>query len=86
MGLSAVNISNSMGSNGCVYVNGTSATTGSFSAIQFTETSVLGAITGPMTNSADLIADGTQFPQGQCIYMPISSLTLVSGACLLYNK
>ncbi len=75
-----------MGANGCVYVNTTNATTGKFSAVQFTEDSVIGAITGPMENSADLISDGTTFAQGQVIYMPITSLTLVSGACLLINK
>jgi hypothetical protein len=86
MGVSAINIANSMGANGCVYVNTTNATTGKFSAVQFTEDSVIGAITGPMENSADLISDGTTFAQGQVIYMPITSLTLVSGACLLINK
>lgn len=75
-----------MGANGCVYVNDTNAKTGKFSAVQFTEDSVIGAITGPIENSAGLISDGTTFVQGQVIYMPITSLTLVSGACLLINK
>ena len=86
MGVSAINIANSMGANGCVYVNTTNATTGKFSAVQFTEDSVIGAITGPMENSADFISDGTEFSQGQVIYMPITSLTLASGKCLLIRK
>ena len=62
MGLSGVNILNSMGANGCVYVNDTVARTNGtdgFTAIQFTEDSVLGAITGKMDDSADLITDAT---------------------------
>lgn len=86
MGLSSINIANSMGSNGCVYVNHTNATQGEFSAVQFTTDSVVGAITGPMVNSAGFIADGTTFSQGQVIYMPITNLTLASGSCLLINK
>lgn len=86
MGISSVNIQNSMGANGCIYVNGTAATTGDFIAIQFTEDSVLGAITSQMDNSAGLIADGTTFSQGQVIYVPATSVTLASGACLLYKK
>ncbi len=85
MGLASVNVLNSMGANGCVYVNGTSATNGSFIAIQFTEASVIGAITSQMDNSADLIADATSFATGQVIYVPFTSITLTSGAALLYK-
>ena len=85
MGLASVNVLNSMGANGCVYVNGTSATNGSFIAIQFTEASVIGAITSQMDNSADLIADVTSFATGQVIYVPFTSITLTSGAALLYK-
>lgn len=85
MGLASFNILNSMGANGCVYVNGTSATTGSFISVQFTEDSVISAITGIMENSADLIADGTVFSQGQVIYVPFTSITLQSGAAILYK-
>ena len=74
-----------MGANGCVYVNGTSATNGSFIAIQFTEASVIGAITSQMDNSADLITDATSFATGQVIYVPFTSITLTSGAALLYK-
>ena len=86
MGLSSINILNSMGAGGCVYSNGTGAVTGYFIAIQFTEDSVIGAISGPMTNSANLVSDATVFSQGQVIYLPCSSLTLASGACILYKK
>lgn len=72
-----------MGANGCVYVNGTGATTGDFIAIQFTEESVLGAITGQMENSADLISDATAFSAGTVLYVPCTSVTLTSGACIL---
>ena len=88
MGLSGVNILNSMGANGCVYVNGTGATTNGtdgFTAIQFTEPSVLAAITGKMDNSADLISDGTIFTAAQVLYLPATSVTLTSGACILYK-
>jgi len=85
MGIASINVNNSMGANGCVYVNGTSATNGSFIAIQFTEASVIGAITSQMENSADLIADATSFATGQVIYVPFTSITLTSGAALLYK-
>ena len=85
MGIASINVNNSMGANGCVYVNGTSATNGSFIAIQFTEASVIGAITSQMDNSADLIADVTSFATGQVIYVPFTSITLTSGAALLYK-
>mgnify|MGYP000645378335 FL=1 len=88
MGISAININNSMGANGCEYANDTVARTNGtdgFIAIQFTEDSVLGAITGKMDDSADLISDATVFSQGQVIYCPATSVTLVSGGALLYK-
>ena len=86
MGISSINVQNSMGSNGSVYSNGTGAVTGDFIAIQFTEDSVLGAIsTNYLTNSADLISDGTTFSQGQTLMVPCSSVTLSSGAAILYK-
>jgi len=85
MGISSFNISNSMGANGCVYVNGTGATTGSFVAVQFTEDSVVAAITGQMDNSAGLISDTITFNKGDCLYLPFSEFQLTSGACLLYK-
>jgi len=88
MGLSGVNILNSMGANGCVYVNDTVARTNGtdgFTAIQFTEDSVLGAITGKMDDSADLISDATVFPANSVIYCPATSVTLASGACIIYK-
>jgi hypothetical protein len=85
MGISSFNVQNSMGANGSVYVNGTSATTGNFIAIQFTEDSVIGAITGQMDNSAGLISDSITFNKNDCIYLPFTSLTLVSGAAILYK-
>ena len=86
MGLSSINILNSMGAGGSKYVNDTAAHTGNFTAIQFTEDSVLAAITGPLENSAALIADATVFGQGQVIYLPFTSVTLTSGAAILYKK
>jgi len=85
MGIASVNVNNSMGANGCVYINDTAAHTGNFIAIQFTETSVIGAMTGVMENSADLIADGTSLGTGQVIYVPFTSITLTSGAAILYK-
>jgi hypothetical protein len=85
MGIASINVNNSMGANGCVYVNGTSATNGSFIAVQFTEASVIGAITSQMDNSADLISDSTSFGAGQVIYVPFTSITLTSGAAILYK-
>lgn len=75
-----------MGANGCTYINDTLAHTGKFSSIQFTEDSVLSAITGLMENSADLISDSTTFSQGQVIYLPFTSVTLASGAAILYKQ
>ena len=83
MGISSYNISNSMGSNGSVYVNGTAAEEGDFIAIQFTEDSVLAAMTGKMDNSAGLIADAITLTAGTVLYVPCTSVTLTSGACLL---
>jgi len=74
-----------MGANGCVYINDTAAHVGDFIAIQFTEASVIGAITSQMDNSADLISDGTSFGAGQVIYVPFTSITLTSGAAILYK-
>lgn len=78
-----------MGANGCVYANGTGANTNGtdgFSAIQFTEDSVLAAITGKMDGSAGLITDAVTFGQGQVLYVSgLTSVTLTSGACILYK-
>ena len=88
MGLSGINILNSMGANGCVYVNGTGATTNGtdgFTAIQFTEDSVIAAITGKMDNSSGLISDAITFSANSVLYLPADSVTLASGACILYK-
>jgi hypothetical protein len=85
MGISSFNVQNSMGANGSVYVNSASATTGNFIAIQFTEDSVIGAITGQMDNSAGLISDNITFNKNDCIYLPFTSFTLTSGAAILYK-
>ena len=74
-----------MGANGCTYVNGTGANTGDFIAVQFTEDSVIGAITGQMENSSDLIGDLITFSQGQVLYLPFTSITLSSGSAILYK-
>ena len=87
MGLSSINLSNSMGAGGSKYINNTAAHTGDFTAIQFTEDSVLSAITGPLENSSALITDATVFSQGQVLYIPnLTSVTLASGAAILYKK
>ena len=85
MGLSSININNSMGANGCTYINDTATYTGNFTSVQFTEASVVGAITGPMENSADFIADATSFAQGQVLYLPFTSIQLTSGKAILYK-
>jgi hypothetical protein len=85
MGLSSINVNNSMGANGCVYINDTVAHAGDFIAVQFTEPSVIDAITSVMDNSAGLIADTTSFGAGQVIYVPFTSITLTSGAAILYK-
>jgi hypothetical protein len=85
MGISSFNISNSMGANGCTYVNGTGANTGDFIAVQFTEDSVVGAITGQMDNSSSLVGDLITFSQGQVLYLPFTSITLSSGSAILYK-
>ena len=88
MGISAINVNNSMGSNGCAYVNDTAAHTNGtdgWTAIQFTEDSVLAALVGKMDDSADLISDAVTFAAGQVLYVPASEVRLASGACLLYK-
>ena len=85
MGLSTINVANSMGANGCVYINDTNPHTGKFTSVQFTEPSVVAAITGAMENSAELITDATSFSAGQVLYLPLTSITLTSGAALLYK-
>jgi len=74
-----------MGANGCTYINDTNPHTGKFSSVQFTEASVVGAITGAMENSADFISDGTTFAAGSVIYVPFTSITLTSGKAILYK-
>ena len=77
-----------MGSNGCAYVNDTAAHTNGtdgWTAIQFTEDSVLAALVGKMDDSADLISDAVTFAAGQVLYVPASEVSLASGACLLYK-
>tara|TARA_R110000796_G_scaffold45888_1_gene110960 strand:- start:624 stop:893 length:270 start_codon:yes stop_codon:yes gene_type:complete len=88
MGLGSINVNNSMGSNGCAYVNDTAAHTNGtdgWTAIQFTEDSVLAALVGKMDDSADLISDGITFAAGQVLYVPSTSVSLASGGCLLYK-
>jgi len=85
MGISSINILNSMGAGGCKYINDTSAHTGNFTSVQFTDDSVLAAITGPLENSSALVSDATVFSQGQVIYLPFTSITLTSGAAILYK-
>jgi len=88
MGISAINVNNSMGANGCAYVNDTAShtngTTG-WTAIQFTEDSVLASLVGKMDDSADLISDAVTFAAGQVLYVPCTSVSLTSGACILYK-
>lgn len=85
MGISSINVQNSMGANGSIYVNGTGANVGDFVAIQFTEDSVIDAVTSKMDNSAGLIADNITFNKNDCIYFPFTSITLTSGAAILYK-
>jgi hypothetical protein len=88
MGLSGINVLNSMGANGSAYVNDTASHTNGtdgWTAIQFTEDSVLAALVGKMDDSADLISDAVTFAAGQVLYVPASEVRLASGACLLYK-
>ena len=86
MGLSGINILNSMGAGGSKYINNTAAHTGEFTSIQFTENSVISAFTGEMENSSALISDGTVHGPGVVLYGPFTSVTLASGAAILYKK
>jgi len=77
-----------MGSNGCAYANDTANHTNGtdgWTAIQFTEDSVLAALVGKMDDSADLISDAVTFAAGQVLYVPCTSVSLTSGACILYK-
>ena len=86
MGLSGINILNSMGAGGSKYINDTASHTGNFTSIQFTEDSVLSAYTGSIEDVASLITDATIFSQGQVLYGPFSAVSLSSGAALLYKE
>jgi len=88
MGISAINVNNSMGANGSAYVNDTATKTNGtdgWTAIQFTEDSVLATLVGKMDDSADLISDAVTFAAGQVLYVPCTSVSLTSGACILYK-
>mgnify|MGYP003624401462 FL=1 len=88
MGISAINVNNSMGSNGSAYANDTASHTNGtdgWTAIQFTEDSILAALVGKMDDSADLISDAVTFAAGQVLYVPCTSVSLTSGACILYK-
>ena len=88
MGISSINVLNSMGANGSAYVNDTAAHTNGtagWTAIQFTEDSVLASLVGKMDDSADLISDSITFAAGQVLYVPASSVSLASGSCILYK-
>ena len=88
MGISAINVNNSMGVNGCAYANDTAAHTNGtagWTAIQFTTDSVLATLVGKMDDSADLISDSITFAAGQVLYVPASSVSLASGSCILYK-
>jgi len=88
MGISAINVNNSMGANGSAYVNDTATKTNGtdgWTAIQFTTDSVLATLVGKMDNSADLISDSISFAAGQVLYVPASSVSLASGSCILYK-
>jgi len=86
MGLSGINILNSMGAGGSKYINDTASHTGNFTSIQFTEDSVVSAYTGSIEDVANLISDETTFSQGQVLYGPFSAVSLSSGAALLYKE
>lgn len=86
MGLSGINILNSMGAGGSKYINNTASHTGNFTSIQFTEDSVISAYTGSIEDVANLISDGTKFSQGQVLYGPFSAVSLLQGAALLYKE
>lgn len=86
MGLSGINILNSMGAGGSKYISDTASHTGNFTSIQFTEDSVISAYTGSIEDVANLISDGTVFGQGQVLYGPFSAVSLSSGAALLYKE
>jgi hypothetical protein len=86
MGLASVNLVNSMGANGCKYINDNNDHTGPFTSIQFTRPSSIEALSGPMENVSSFLADAQSFAQGQVIYMPIQSIRLVTGgAAILYK-
>jgi len=88
MGISAINVNNSMGANGSAYVNDTATKTNGtdgWTAIQFTEDSVLATLVGKMDDSADLISDAVTFAAGQVLYVPATSVSLASGSCILYK-
>lgn len=77
----STNIYNLSGGNGGQYISNTAAHTGDFYAIQFTADSVLNAWTGNISGSVPT----ETFGKGDVIYGRFTSVTLTSGAAILYN-
>ena len=71
------------GVDGGVFITGTSEVTGDFYAIQFSEESVISAIT--VTDFTGSFA-GETVPAGFVIYGNTTAITLTSGACIAYNR
>jgi len=75
-----------MGVYGSIEVTGTSAVTGTFSAIQFMEDSVVSAQTDKTdVSNADLTAF-TLISAGTIVYGRWESITLTSGSAIAYYR
>ena len=88
--MSSVSEYRGLGLNGGEYINDLSTEkTGTWFAIQATETTVLEAQTSNITNLDDITdtggGDGTSLAANTVLYGAFSSITLTSGAVIAYN-
>jgi hypothetical protein len=69
-----------IGAQGSTFVNGTSAQTGQWKAIQVVSNAVFSSLTGNVSGLT-----GATIPAGTTIYGIITAFTLSSGSVLAYN-
>ena len=75
------------GRNGGEYINDTADHTGTWSEVYCTEDTVFATNTAcDISNFSALVTDATSFAQGQILYGNFTTIDLVSGAVIAYNK
>jgi len=75
------------GENGGEYINDTDDHTGEWNAVYCSEDTVFATNTVcNISNFSALVTDATVFAQGQTLYGRFTTIDLVSGAVIAYNK